>query len=107
MFKALFYPWEVKFYTDNVRASVTNSMSGSTVNYSSCQCSAVQFSVLLFSAVRYSVVQYNTVKCSAIQCSTVSDIIHCSEDDQSEISLCVKPLLLFRKSITKLKVKTN
>ena len=28
MFKALFYPRHVKFYTDNVRASVTNSMSG-------------------------------------------------------------------------------
>ena len=27
MFKALFYPMEAKFYTDNVRASVTNSMS--------------------------------------------------------------------------------
>ena len=28
MFKALFYPREVKFYTDNFRASVTNPMSG-------------------------------------------------------------------------------
>ena len=27
MFKAIFYPREVKFYTDNVRVSVTNSMS--------------------------------------------------------------------------------
>ena len=27
MFKALFYPRQVKFYTDNVRATVTNSMS--------------------------------------------------------------------------------
>ena len=27
MFKALFYPREVQFYTDNVHASVTNSMS--------------------------------------------------------------------------------
>ena len=27
MFKALFYPSQVKFYTDNVSASVTNSMS--------------------------------------------------------------------------------
>ena len=27
MFKTLFYPRKVKFYTDNVRASVTNSMS--------------------------------------------------------------------------------
>ena len=27
MLKALFYPREMKFYTDNVRASVTNSMS--------------------------------------------------------------------------------
>ena len=32
MFKALFYPREVKFYTDNVGASVTNSMSVYTVN---------------------------------------------------------------------------
>ena len=27
MLKALFYPREVKFYMDNVHASVTNSMS--------------------------------------------------------------------------------
>ena len=27
LFKALFYPKEVKFYTDNASASVTNSMS--------------------------------------------------------------------------------
>ena len=33
MFKALFYPRQVKFYTDNVRASVTNSMSDSN-----CKC---------------------------------------------------------------------
>ena len=28
MFKALFYPREVKFYMDNARVSVTNCMSG-------------------------------------------------------------------------------
>ena len=28
MFKAIFYPRKVKFYTDNVRVSVTNFMSG-------------------------------------------------------------------------------
>ena len=31
MFKALFYPMEEKSYTDNVRASVTNFMSGGAV----------------------------------------------------------------------------
>ena len=31
MFKALFYPRQIKFYTDNVCASVTNSMSGFTL----------------------------------------------------------------------------
>ena len=31
MFSAAFYPKEVKFYTDNVRASVTNSMSGTVI----------------------------------------------------------------------------
>ena len=33
MFKAIFYPSEVKFYTANVHASVTNSMSASGFPY--------------------------------------------------------------------------
>ena len=47
MFKALFYPREVKSYTDNVRASVTDSMSASKTELLACFWSSKNTKVLL------------------------------------------------------------
>ena len=67
MFRAQSYPREVKFYTDNVRASMTNSMS---------ECSAVQ----------YSTVQRSIVESCEVQRE--------EPDVESTIELCPSPVTM-------------
>ena len=76
MFRARSYPREVKFYTGNVRASVTNSMSA--LHCTELHCTALHCTALLCTVLYCTELHCTALHCTALHCIALHlTALHC------------------------------